>query len=158
MLHQEGPLHDQLIQQVYFSEKKLYDGFVFCSSSVKSTQFKTSILNWKYQITVWLSKRKFYSHFTKVTCKCECFDCIVEPCYYMFTNTKMQNLLKSQITMLYMSLYLSVCQLCASYWGFSSGTPIFSTNKIDCHNIYRITAVMKVETESVICDGFDNLC
>jgi hypothetical protein len=32
----------------------------------------------KYQLTVWLSIRNFYSHFTKVTRKCECFGRIVE--------------------------------------------------------------------------------
>ena len=34
----------------------------------------------KYQLAGWLSIRNFYSHFTKVTRKCECFGCIVEPC------------------------------------------------------------------------------
>ena len=34
----------------------------------------------KYQLTVWLSIQDFYSHFTEVTRKCECFGCIVEPC------------------------------------------------------------------------------
>jgi hypothetical protein len=33
---------------------------------------------WKYQLAVWLSIRNFYSHFTKVTRKCECYGCIVE--------------------------------------------------------------------------------
>ena len=49
-------------------------------------------LNWKknisegtkmfreYQLAVWLSIQDFYSHFTEVTRKCECFGCIVEPC------------------------------------------------------------------------------
>ena len=34
----------------------------------------------KYQLTVWLSIQNFYSHFTKVTRKWECFGQIVEPC------------------------------------------------------------------------------
>ena len=34
---------------------------------------------WKYQLAVWLSIRNFYSHFTTVTSKCECFGRIVEP-------------------------------------------------------------------------------
>ena len=34
----------------------------------------------KYQLAVWLSIRNFYSHFTKVTLKCERFGRIVEPC------------------------------------------------------------------------------
>ena len=34
----------------------------------------------KYQLAIWLSIRNFYSHFTKVTRKCECFGRIVEPC------------------------------------------------------------------------------
>ena len=47
---------------------------------------------WKYQLAVWLSIRNFYSHFTTVTSKCECFGRIVEPCDKMtfleaITNT-----------------------------------------------------------------------
>ena len=34
----------------------------------------------KYQLAVWRSIQNFYLHFTKVTCKCECFSHIVEPC------------------------------------------------------------------------------
>jgi hypothetical protein len=34
----------------------------------------------KYQLAVWRSIQNFYSHFTKVTRKCECFSRIVEPC------------------------------------------------------------------------------
>jgi hypothetical protein len=33
----------------------------------------------KCQLTVWRSIQNFYSHFTKVTCKCECFSRSVEP-------------------------------------------------------------------------------
>ena len=33
----------------------------------------------KCQLVIWLSMRNFYSHFTKVTRKCECFGCILEP-------------------------------------------------------------------------------
>ena len=33
----------------------------------------------KYQLAIWLSIQNFYSHFTKVTRKCECFGRIVEP-------------------------------------------------------------------------------
>jgi len=36
----------------------------------------------KYQLAVWRSIQNFYSHFTKVTRKCECFRHIVEPCLY----------------------------------------------------------------------------
>jgi hypothetical protein len=39
----------------------------------------TKIMFWKHQLCVWLSIPKFYSHFTKVTRKCQCFGCIVEP-------------------------------------------------------------------------------
>jgi hypothetical protein len=34
-----------------------------------------------YKLAVWLSIQNFYSHFTKVTRKCECFGRIVEPCH-----------------------------------------------------------------------------
>ena len=34
----------------------------------------------KYQLASWQSIQNFYSHFTKVTRKCECFNRIVEPC------------------------------------------------------------------------------
>ena len=34
----------------------------------------------KYQLTIWLSIQNFYSHFAKVTRKCECFGRNVEPC------------------------------------------------------------------------------
>jgi len=34
----------------------------------------------KYQLAVWRSIQNFYSHFTKVTRKCEYFSRIVEPC------------------------------------------------------------------------------
>ena len=34
---------------------------------------------WKYQLAVWLSMQNLYSHFAKVTRKCECFGRIVEP-------------------------------------------------------------------------------
>ena len=34
----------------------------------------------KYQLTVWISMQNFYSHFIKVTRKCECFGRNVEPC------------------------------------------------------------------------------
>jgi hypothetical protein len=33
----------------------------------------------KYQLAAWRSIQNFYSNFTKVTCRCECFNCIVEP-------------------------------------------------------------------------------
>jgi hypothetical protein len=33
----------------------------------------------KYQLAVWRSIQNFYSHFTKVARKCECFSLIVEP-------------------------------------------------------------------------------
>ena len=36
----------------------------------------------KFQLAVWLSIYNFYSHFTKVTRKCECFGRIVMPCKY----------------------------------------------------------------------------
>jgi hypothetical protein len=41
----------------------------------------------KYQLAIWLSIRNFYSDFTKVTRKCECFGCIVEPCLGDFKLT-----------------------------------------------------------------------
>ena len=34
----------------------------------------------KYELAVWLSIQNLYSHFTKVTRKCECFGRIVKPC------------------------------------------------------------------------------
>ena len=37
----------------------------------------------KYQLAVWLSIQNFYSHFTKITRKCKCFGCIVEPCAHV---------------------------------------------------------------------------
>ena len=44
---------------------------------------KIQILTWfevkyKYQLAVWLSIRYFYSHFIKVTRKCECFGRLVD--------------------------------------------------------------------------------
>ena len=51
---------------------------------------KISVREWivrKYQLAIWLSIRNFYSHFTKVTRKCECFGCIVEPCLGDFKLT-----------------------------------------------------------------------
>jgi hypothetical protein len=35
----------------------------------------------KYQFAIWLLIRNFYSHFEKVTHKCECFGRIVEHCH-----------------------------------------------------------------------------
>jgi len=32
-----------------------------------------------YKLAIWLSIQNFYSHFTQVTRKCECFGHIVEP-------------------------------------------------------------------------------
>ena len=34
-----------------------------------------------YLLAVWRSIQNFYSNFTKVTCKCECFGRSVHPCY-----------------------------------------------------------------------------
>jgi len=34
---------------------------------------------WKNQLAMWRSIQNIYSHFTKVTRKCECFSHIVEP-------------------------------------------------------------------------------
>jgi len=34
----------------------------------------------KYQLAIWLSIQNFYSHFTKVTRKCECFGRNIEAC------------------------------------------------------------------------------
>ena len=39
---------------------------------------------WKYQLAVWLSIQNFYSHFTKVTRKCESFGRNVEASYFFF--------------------------------------------------------------------------
>ena len=78
-------------------------------ASDKSTWFKTFMsesivrfkwpdnqcrnLNWKIRsvrerkcsgnikLAIWLSIQNLYSHFTKVTRKCECFGHIVEPCF-----------------------------------------------------------------------------
>ena len=47
---------------------------------LKNTIGEGTKMFWKYQLAVWLSIQNFYSHFTKVTRKCECFGRIVEPC------------------------------------------------------------------------------
>jgi hypothetical protein len=46
---------------------------------LKNTIGEGTKMYWKYQLTIWLSIQNFYSHFTKVTRKCECFGHIVEP-------------------------------------------------------------------------------
>ena len=81
--------------------------------------------------------------------------------YYMFSNTKMQELFISEYHPIFVPT-VSVWQRFASDRWFSSSTHIFSTNKIDCHNLYRITVVRKVETDiiaaSLNCVTFDNVC
>jgi hypothetical protein len=44
----------------------------------------------KYQLAIWRSIQNFYSHFTKVTHKCECFSRIVEPCTHTKINEQAQ--------------------------------------------------------------------
>jgi hypothetical protein len=93
-----GQLYDKLIQPV----------FDFCLSwSIASTWFKTfmsesivrfkrpenqcRILKWKIRsVMEWKCSKninspsgdqyRIFTHFTKITCKCECFSRIVEPC------------------------------------------------------------------------------
>ena len=51
----------------------------------------------KYQLDIWLSIRNFYTHFTKVTRKCECFGRIVEPCIMIISYIRGQILETSDI-------------------------------------------------------------
>jgi hypothetical protein len=51
----------------------------------------------KYQLAIWLSMRNFYSRFTKVTRKCECFGRIVEPCIMIISYIRSQILETSDI-------------------------------------------------------------
>jgi hypothetical protein len=98
MLHQAGQFRNQLIQPAYFLAKTNLRRFCFLLimseliARFKRQENQSQNLNWKknigegmkmfrkYQLTVWLSIQHFYSHFTKVTRKCECFGRIVEPC------------------------------------------------------------------------------
>jgi len=56
---------------------------------LKNTIGEETKMFWKYQLAVWLSMQNFYSHFTKVTRKCECFGRIVEPCIDTWIYTSM---------------------------------------------------------------------
>ena len=66
------------LNQLYgLKDRKIKVGF-----KMKSTIGDGMKMFRKYQLAVWRSIQNFYSHFTKVTRKCECFSHIVEPWLY----------------------------------------------------------------------------
>jgi hypothetical protein len=58
-------------------KQNLLTKFFAKNKSVELTDHETG--------AIWRSIPNFYSHFTKVPLKCECFGCSVEPCKFDIT-------------------------------------------------------------------------
>ena len=68
----------------------------------------------KYQLAIWLSMRNFYSRFTKVTRKCECFGRIVEPCIMIISYIRSQILETSDIYIYFNFKIINFPNMCSN--------------------------------------------
>jgi hypothetical protein len=73
----------------------------------------------KYQLAVWLSIQNFYSHFTTVTRRCECFGRIVEPWYMIQLKPNSRTLYLIYLiapSVIHINILLVYSFICFSPW------------------------------------------